>query len=98
MIEDMGQVHISEAELARDLHAVLEKVRQGAEVIVERNHQPLAVLRAPVLQPRTISECIALAEQREKERGYAVTLDPEFAAEVEQIVRNRKPWNPSSWD
>ena len=98
MIEEIAQVHITEAELARDLHAVLEKVRQGAEVVVERNHQPLAVLRAATPQPRTISECIAVAEQREKERGYAVTLDPEFAADVEQIVPNRKPWNPSSWD
>ena len=94
----MGEVHISEAELARDLHAVLEKVRQGAEVIVERNHQPVAVLRAAVPTRRTISESIALAEHRDKERGYAVTLDPDFAAEVQQIVHNRKPWNPSSWD
>ena len=94
----MAQVHMSEAELARDLHAALEKVRQGAEVIVERNHQPLAVLRAAMPVRRTISECLALAEQREKERGYAVKLDPQFAAEVEQIIRNRKPWNPSSWD
>jgi antitoxin (DNA-binding transcriptional repressor) of toxin-antitoxin stability system len=98
MIKDMGQVHISEADLARDLHAVLEKVRLGAEVIVERDHQPVAVLRAPVPPRRTISESIALAEQRNKERGYAVTLDPDFAADVEQIVSNRKPWNPSSWD
>jgi hypothetical protein len=94
----MGQVHISEAELARDLHAVLEKVRLGAEVIVERNHQPVAVLRAAVPSRRTVSESIALAEQRDKERGYAVTLDPDFAADVEQIVSNRKPWNPSFWD
>jgi hypothetical protein len=28
----------------------------------------------------------------------AVTLDPDFVAEVEQIVHNRKPWNPPSWD
>jgi hypothetical protein len=94
----MGQVHISEAELARDLQAVLEKVRLGAEVIVERDCQPVAVLRAAVPLRRTISESIAVAEQRDKERGYAVTLDPNFAADVEQIVRNRKPWNPSSWD
>ena len=98
MIEDMAQVHISEAELARDLHAVLEKVRQGAEVIVEHSHQPLVVLRAVEPKRRTISDCIALAELRDKERGYSVTLDPEFAAEVEQIVHDRKPWNPSSWD
>jgi antitoxin (DNA-binding transcriptional repressor) of toxin-antitoxin stability system len=89
---------MSEAELARDLHAVLDRVRQGDEVIVERDHQPVAVLRAAVPQRRTISDCIALAEHRDKERGYAVTLDPDFAADVEQIVCNRKPWNPSSWD
>jgi antitoxin (DNA-binding transcriptional repressor) of toxin-antitoxin stability system len=98
MIEDMAQVHISEAELARDLHAVLEKVRQGAEVIVEHNHQPVVVLRAAVPEGRTITQSIALAEHRDKERGYAVPLDPDFAADVERIVRNRKPWNPSSWD
>jgi hypothetical protein len=45
-------------------------------------------------QRRTISECIALAEQREIERGYAVTLDPDFAEVVEEIVRSRKPWTP----
>jgi antitoxin (DNA-binding transcriptional repressor) of toxin-antitoxin stability system len=89
---------MSEAEFARDLHAVLEKVRQGTEVIVEHNHQPVAVLRAAAPLRRTISESIALAEHRDKERGYAVTLDPDFAADVEQIVHNRKPWNPSSWD
>jgi antitoxin (DNA-binding transcriptional repressor) of toxin-antitoxin stability system len=94
----MGQVHITEAELARDLHAVLEKVRLGVEVIVECNHQPVAVLRAAVQPRRTISASIAAAEQRDKERGYTVTLDPDFAADVEQIISNRKPWNPSSWD
>jgi antitoxin (DNA-binding transcriptional repressor) of toxin-antitoxin stability system len=94
----MAPIHITEAELARDLHAVLERVRQGAEVIVERNHQAVAVLRAPGPQRRTVSDCIAFAEHRDKERGYAVTLDPDFAAVVEQIVLNRKPWNPSSWD
>ena len=36
--------------------------------------------------------------KRERERGYAVTLDAEFAEAVEEVVRNRKPWNPTSWD
>jgi antitoxin (DNA-binding transcriptional repressor) of toxin-antitoxin stability system len=66
---------MSEAELARDLSAVLEKVRQGAEVIVERNHQPVAVLRAAAPPRGNISESIAMAERRDRERGYAVTLD-----------------------
>jgi antitoxin (DNA-binding transcriptional repressor) of toxin-antitoxin stability system len=94
----MAQVHMSEAELARDLHAVLEKVRDGAEVIVEHEHRPVARI-TPVRGPgRTLSEAIAIAKQREKERGYAVTLDPEFATDVEEVVRNRQPWNPPSWD
>jgi antitoxin (DNA-binding transcriptional repressor) of toxin-antitoxin stability system len=98
MIEDMAVLHITEAELARDVHGVLEKVRQGTEVIVEQNHQPVAVLRSAAPSGRTISESIALAEQRERERGFAITLDPDFAEAVENVVRARKPWNPPAWD
>ena len=36
MIEDMAHVHMTEAEVVSDIQGVLEKVRQGAEVIVER--------------------------------------------------------------
>ena len=57
-----------------------------------------AVLRPASPPRRTISECIALAERPEKERGYQVTLDPDFAADVEEIVRNRQLWNPPTWD
>ena len=39
----MAQVHMSETEVAEDFAAALEKVRQVAEVVVERNHQPVAV-------------------------------------------------------
>jgi antitoxin (DNA-binding transcriptional repressor) of toxin-antitoxin stability system len=98
MMENMAQVHMTEAELARDLHAVLEQVRQGAEVVIEQDQRPVAVIKTPQGPGRMLSECIAIAKQREKERGYAVTLDPDFAADVEEIVRNRQPWNPPSWD
>src|SRR5712691_8828456 len=41
---DMTTVRITEAELARDVHAVLEKVQQGSEVIIEReDHRPVAL-------------------------------------------------------
>ena len=94
----MAQLHISEADAVHDFHAVLERVRQGAEILIEQDHRPGVVIRAAEPPRRTISECIALAEQREKERGYAITLDPEFAEAVEEVVRNREPWNPPSWD
>jgi antitoxin (DNA-binding transcriptional repressor) of toxin-antitoxin stability system len=94
----MMQVHMTEAEVIKDIEAVLQKVREGAEIVVEHDSQPIVVLRPATPPRRTISECIARAEQREKDRGYPVTLDPDFAADVEEIVRNRQPWNPPSWD
>ena len=47
MIVDMGTLRISEAELARDVHAVLAKVAEGVEVIVERDHRPVATIKPP---------------------------------------------------
>jgi len=90
---------MSEAELARDLHTVLEKVRQGEEIVIEQNSHPVAVIKPLKQGPgRSIDECIRLAEQREKERGYRVTLDPDFAADVEEIIAQRKPLDTSGWD
>jgi len=94
---DPRVVHVSEADAARDLPAILERVQAGVEVVIDRNDQPLAVIRAAVPARRTISECIALAEAHEKETGNAPVLDADFAADVEEIVRNRKPWNPPAW-
>jgi antitoxin (DNA-binding transcriptional repressor) of toxin-antitoxin stability system len=94
----MISLHMTEAEVVRDLKAVLEKVQQGVEIIIEKDNRPIAVIKPPQPLRRTISECIAVAVQREKERGYAVTLDPDFAADVDQIVQNRQPWNPTSWN
>jgi antitoxin (DNA-binding transcriptional repressor) of toxin-antitoxin stability system len=95
MIEDMAQVHMSEAELARDLHAVLEQVRQGAEVIVERDAKPVAVIKAPQFRGRPIDECIALA----KARGPHATLDEDFDKDLEDIINShREPLNPPAWD
>lgn len=90
-------VHVSEADAARDLAAILQRVQAGVEIVIERDAQPVAVIRAAPPARRTISECIALAEAHEKETGAAPVLDPDFAAEVEEIVRNRKAWNPPSW-
>ena len=47
MIEDMASLHITEAELARDVHAVLQKVRKGIEVVIEEDHRAVAIIRSP---------------------------------------------------
>jgi antitoxin (DNA-binding transcriptional repressor) of toxin-antitoxin stability system len=88
----------TEADLVRDVHGILQRVETGAEVIIERDAQPVAILRAASPARRTISECVALAKAHEEETGSAPTLDPDFAADVEEIIRNRRPWNPAAWD
>jgi antitoxin (DNA-binding transcriptional repressor) of toxin-antitoxin stability system len=95
MIEAMGTLRITEAELARDIHTVLAKVQEGVEVIVEQDHRPVAVIRTPLAKGRLLSECIALAEAR----GSTVTLDEGFMNDVEEGIASRsQPWNPPSWE
>lgn len=90
-------LRVSEADAVRDLAAILQRVQAGAEVVIERDEQPLAIIRAAAPTHRTISECIALAEAHEKESGEGPVLDSDFAADVEDVVRQRKPWNPPTW-
>lgn len=94
MIEDMGQVHMSEAELVRDIAAVLDRVQSGAEIVIERNAQPVAVLRAAEPKRRKLSEIVAsLSEQS------TATIDPDFAADVQTFIdRHREPLHPPEWD
>jgi len=91
-------LHVSEADAARDLAAILKRVQAGVEVVIERDAQPLAVIRAAAPARRSISDCIALAEVHEQEAGSAPGLDSDFASDVEEIIRSRRPWNPPSWD
>jgi antitoxin (DNA-binding transcriptional repressor) of toxin-antitoxin stability system len=92
-------IHISESEAASDFASVMTKVREGAEVIIERDAKPVAVVRPPDgLRGRSISESIALAEAHAKELGYEPTLDPDFAADLEEIIKSRKPRNISTWE
>jgi antitoxin (DNA-binding transcriptional repressor) of toxin-antitoxin stability system len=48
MMMGMGTLRITEAELARDVYAILAKVQQGVEVVVERDNRPVAMIRTPV--------------------------------------------------
>lgn len=95
MIEGMTSVHMTEAEVARNLHAVLEKVRQGVEVVIEEDSRPVAVIKAPLVKGRRISEVIAALEVS----GANAVIDEDFARDVEEAIKaHREPWNPPSWD
>jgi antitoxin (DNA-binding transcriptional repressor) of toxin-antitoxin stability system len=39
-------IHVSDTEAARDFKSLLEQVRAGAEVVIEKDACPIAVLRA----------------------------------------------------
>ena len=91
----MATLRITEAELARDTHGVLAKVREGFEVIVEQDHRPVAIIRPPRRSGRPISEILREAE----ERNSTVILDADFGADLEAIIAaHDQPWNPPSWE
>ena len=103
IIKEMATIHMSEAEVARDLHAVLSKVQQGIEVIIEQNHRPIAVLKAPFISQtgpgRKLSECIALAKAYEEKLGYAPVPDADFAQDLQTgIDERRDSLEPPAWD
>jgi prevent-host-death family protein len=95
----MAVVHMTEAEAARDFAGVMARVRAGEEVVIEKDARPIAVVKPAIeFRPRTISESIALAKKHEAETGIAPVLDPDFAADLEEIIKNRRPRDTSAWD
>lgn len=94
MIEHMT-LHMTEAELARDVHAVLAKVQEGAEIVIEQDSRPVAVIKAPAIKGRPISEVVADL----KARGSSAVVDDDFARDIEEGIKaQREPWNPPSWE
>jgi hypothetical protein len=87
----MATVRITEAELARDVRAVLEKIDRGNEFIVEReDHRPVAIMKQPQPAGRNISECIALATAYEERLGYEPVPDEDFAEDVREGIEARQ--------
>ena len=93
-------IYVSDSEAANNLPSLLDRVCAGAEVVIERDSRPVAVVRPADAPPgRLLSESIALAKAHAAELGYEPTMDPDFAADLEEIInRHRQPLNPPSWD
>ena len=95
MIKDMAQVHMTEADVINNFASVLEKLKQGGEVIVEQDHRPVAVIRAAPVTGRNISEVIAAMEAS----GANAVIDEDFGRDVEEAIQAyRQPWTPTSWE
>ena len=96
--QDMAKdvIHISEAEAEGNFRALMARVRAGAEIVIEDNARPVAVVRL-IAEPtvRLLSESLRLA----REHGSTVTLDGEFGRDLEAVINShREPLNPPTWD
>jgi antitoxin (DNA-binding transcriptional repressor) of toxin-antitoxin stability system len=90
----MLRLHMSEVEIAGNFAAALEKVRQGIEVVVEHEHEPVAVLKGVEPARRTISEILALMP-----KDSTAVMDESFARDVEDAIEaHREPLDISGWD
>jgi antitoxin (DNA-binding transcriptional repressor) of toxin-antitoxin stability system len=84
-------IHVSEAEAAGNFAGILARVRAGAEVVIESEKVPIAVIHAPVPPRRSISECIALLP--------GDSIDTDFARDLEAAVEShRERLEPPAWD
>lgn len=88
-------IHVSDTEAANDFATLLERVRTGAEIVIEHDARPVAVVRPAEPHVRLLSESLRLA----KEHASTATLDPDFAKDVEAaIASHREPLSPPAWD
>jgi antitoxin (DNA-binding transcriptional repressor) of toxin-antitoxin stability system len=94
MIVDMSTVHLTEAELVRDLASALDRVQSGMEIVIERDARPVAVLRAAEPRRRKLSEIAASLSA-----DSTTTLDPNYAADVQSFIdRHREPLHSPEYD
>jgi prevent-host-death family protein len=87
-------IHISEIEAASNFAALLARVRAGAEIVIEQNSQPVAVVHPAEPVHRTISECLALLPEDSK-----ATIDADFANDVQAAVEShREALDSTAWE
>jgi antitoxin (DNA-binding transcriptional repressor) of toxin-antitoxin stability system len=96
-----GVVHISEAEAALDLPALVDRALAGEEIVVRRGKDDVVVL-SPVRNAkpamRTLGEVIDLLKRRREARGLA-KVDDEFVADMEAARSiDNTPMDESKWD
>jgi antitoxin (DNA-binding transcriptional repressor) of toxin-antitoxin stability system len=90
----MVELHITEAELVRDITSVLNRLQSGTEIVIERNHKPVAILRAAEPMRRKLSEIMSSLSEHS-----TATVDADFEKDVQEFIDgHRAPLNPPEWD
>jgi antitoxin (DNA-binding transcriptional repressor) of toxin-antitoxin stability system len=86
-------LRLTATEAARDFSRLLDRIEAGDEAIIERHSEPVATISPATLAPRRISECMAVNLAR-----LSSSPDPEFAADLADIIRGNPAVEPPSWD
>ena len=88
-----NRIRITATNAARDFSRLLDRVSAGAEAVIERHTEPVAVLSPVGGAPRKLSECIAIRLARP-----STAPDDAFAADLAVIIRNAPVDEPPAWD
>jgi antitoxin (DNA-binding transcriptional repressor) of toxin-antitoxin stability system len=94
IIVSMATIHIPESEAARDFRGLLARARAGEEIVIEKEASPAVILRAAEPSVRRLSESLRLA----REHASPVTLDGDFASDLEVAVGSHPESLDSRWD
>jgi uncharacterized protein (DUF433 family) len=78
-------IHISDADAARDFAALLAQVRAGAEIVIEHDSQPVAVVR-PAMPAFDWTECALVETDPTRVNGRPVLKGTRMP--VEDILAN----------
>lgn len=84
---------LTATEAARELSELLDRIEAGAEAIIERHSEPVAVISPATAAPRRVSECLAVALARPSARP-----DPDFAADLEDIIKGNPAAEVPTWE
>lgn len=102
IIGEMGQVvHISEAEAARDLPALIDRALAGEEVVLCRSGRDIAVLSAAATANeamRPLGEILDALKQRKAVQGLA-SVDDELAEDMRTVREQLNvPLDSDQWE
>lgn len=77
----------------RDFSRLLDRAGSGAEFIIERRGEPIAVFGPSNTAPRRLSECRAARIPHSSSAP-----DPGFARDLDRIIAGNPAAEPPAWD
>lgn len=76
----------------------MSRVREGAEVVIDDENGPVAILRSSEGLDPSMSATMGRALRLREMRGEDLYIDSDFAADVAERIRNRKPRDRSAYE